>query len=345
MRPDSPRIDTSLPVVPAYGSRVIRTRVYRQGSCTDENFDPQRISDYLEEDGTVVWMDVDHPSAKEFALIADEFNLNPLAVEDALHERQRPKLDHYDDHVFISLYDVHLDHDTGELVTGELAVFASERYLITVRKSGQLDPEPVVQRWDDNADLAKHGVGFLLWGLVDVVVDSHFDTVQSLDTEIEELEDLLFDNSPRGPEVQRRSFELRKSLVMLRRVVLPTREVLNALMRRESVFVDDVLMPYYQDVYDHVLRAADWTDSLRDLVSTILETNLTIQGNRMNEIMKAVTSWAAIAAVPTIITGYYGMNVRIFPDAGTLFGGVVALVLMVAGVAALYLTFKRRGWL
>jgi len=105
------------------------------------------------------------------------------------------------------------------------------------------------------------------------------------------------------------------------------------------------LMPYYQDVYDHVLRAADWTDSLRDLVTTILETNLTIQGNRMNEIMKAVTSWAAIAAVPTIITGYYGMNVRLFPGAGTLTGGIVALVLMVFGVAFLYVAFKRRDWL
>jgi magnesium transporter len=94
-----------------------------------------------------------------------------------------------------------------------------------------------------------------------------------------------------------------------------------------------------------VLRAADWTDSLRDLVSTILETNLTIQGNRMNEIMKAVTSWAAIAAVPTVITGYYGMNVRIFPGDGTLLGGLVAIVLMVIGVAVLYVTFKRRDWL
>src|SRR4051812_42116924 len=234
MRPDSPRIDTSLPVVPAYGSRVIRTRVYRQGSCTDENFDPERISDYLEEDGTVVWMDVDHPSATEFALIADEFNLNPLAVEDALHERQRPKLDHYDDHVFISLYAVHLDHDSGELVAAELAVFASPRYLITVRKTADLPIEPLIKRWDDNADLAKHGVGFLLWGLLDVVVDGHFDTVQSLDTEIEELEDLLFEEpSPADAgrpkrssnEVQRRSFQLRKSLVLLRRVVLPTREV------------------------------------------------------------------------------------------------------------------------
>jgi magnesium transporter len=324
---------------------MIRTRVYANGTRTATDFDPARISDYLEEDGTVVWMDLCEPTPDEFAIIAEEFDLNPLAVEDALHERQRPKLDHYDDHVFISLYDVRLVHDSGELVTAELAVFASARYLITVRKSPHIQVEPFVQRWDDNADLAKHGVGFLLWGLLDVIVDSHFDTVQSLDTEIEELEDLLFDDSFRGPEVQRRSFELRKSLVMLRRVVLPTREVLNALMRRESLYVDDVLMPYYQDVYDHVLRAADWTDSLRDLVTTILETNLTIQGNRMNEIMKAVTSWAAIAAVPTVITGYYGMNVRIFPAAGTLAGGIVALLLMVVGVAVLYRMFKRRDWL
>jgi len=181
--------------------------------------------------------------------------------------------------------------------------------------------------------------------LLDVVVDCHFETVQRLDEAIEELEDILFDKQPRGPEVQRRSFELRKSLVLLRRVVLPTREVLNALMRRDLKIVDDTLMPYYQDVYDHVLRAADWTDSLRDLVSTIVETNLTIQGNRMNEIMKQVTSWAAIVAVPTLVTGYYGMNVRIFPAAGSLTGGIIALILMATGVVVLYRMFKQRDWL
>jgi magnesium transporter len=133
--------------------------------------------------------------------------------------------------------------------------------------------------------------------------------------------------------------------VVLRRVVLPTREVVNALMRREMSLVDETLTPYYQDVYDHVLRAADWTDSLRDLVSTILETYLTIQGNKLNEIVKAITSWAAIAALPTIITGYYGMNVRLFPAASTLAGGIVAIVLMVVGVAFLYVTFRRRDWL
>jgi magnesium transporter len=324
---------------------VIRTRVYRNGVCEHKDFAPEQISDFLAQDDAVVWMDVTEPTQTEFDLIAEEFALNPLAVEDAVNAGQRPKLDHYDDHVFISLYDVELDRGTGELDSVELSVFASPRYLITVRKNPRFDMNEVMQRWDGTEHLAKHGVGFLLWGLLDVVIDGHFETVQHLDDEIEALEDILFDDRPRSVEVQRRSFELRKSLVMLRRVVLPTREVLNALMRRELDLVDADLMPYYQDVYDHVLRATDWTDSLRDLVSTILETNHTIQGNRMNEIMKAVTSWAAIAAVPTIITGYYGMNVRIFPGAESLTGGIVAIVAMVVGVALLYRTFKARDWL
>ena len=134
--------------------------------------------------------------------------------------------------------------------------------------------------------------------------------MQSLDTEIEALEDLLFDDrAAANTEVQRRSFELRKSLVLLRRLVLPMREVVNSLMRRDLHVLDEAMAPYYQDVYDHVLRATEWTESLRDLVTTILETNLTIQGNRMNLVMKKVTSWAAIIAVPTAITGFYGQNV------------------------------------
>jgi magnesium transporter len=313
--------------------------------CIEENFDPAKISDHLEAGACVVWLDLEAPSPADLELIADEFGLNPLAVEDATHERQRPKLDHYDDHVFISLYDVHLDETSNQLQASELAVFAAEHYLITVRKTAGYSIDPIVARWDDNRHLAGHGVGYLLWGLLDVVVDGHFQTVQSLDERVDELEDLLFEQGDVSNAVQRRSFELRKTLVRIRRVVLPTREVLNALMRRDLQLVDEGLMPYYQDVYDHVLRAADWSDSLRDLVSTILETNLTIQGNRMNEIMKKVTSWAAIAAVPAVVTGYYGMNVRIFPGAGTTTGGWVALLVMFGAVAALYVMFRKLDWL
>jgi len=325
---------------------VHRTRLYRDGTCHQENFDPAQISDHLEaNDGSIVWLDLEEPTDADFALLADEFKLNPLAVEDATTERQRPKLDHYDDHVFMSLYDVAVNPGNRRLRLHELAVFAAPSYLITVRKTPGYSMDEVVKRWDDNHELAKHGVGFLLWGLLDVVVDRHFDTVQSLDDDLESLEDLLFEPGDPDIAVQRRSYTLRKDLVLVRRVVLPTREILNALMRRESHLVDDAMIPYYQDVYDHVLRAADSVDSLRDLVSSILETALTIQGNRMNLIMKAVTSWAAIAAVPAIITGYYGMNVRIFPAAGTLAGGISALVLMAVIVAALYVAFKRRDWL
>ena len=181
--------------------------------------------------------------------------------------------------------------------------------------------DSLLARWDASKELAKHGVSFLLWGLLDDIVDGHFEAVQSLDSEIEALEDLLFDDAPRNTEVQRRSFEFRKSLVLLRRVVLPMREVVNSLMRRDLHVLDEGMTPYYQDVYDHVLRGTEWTESLRDLVSTILETNLMIQGNRMNLVMKKVTSWAAIIAVPTAITGFYGQNVpypvsRIIGDSG-----------------------------
>jgi magnesium transporter len=201
-----------------------------------------------------------------------------------------------------------------------------------------------VTRWDESKELAKHGVSFLLWGVLDYIVDGHFEAVQSLDTEIEGLEDLLFDDQPRESEVQRRSFELRKSLVLLRRLVTPMREVVNALMRRDLHVLDQAMAPYYQDVYDHVLRATEWTESLRDLVTTILETNLTIQGNRMNLIMKKVTSWAAIIAVPTAITGFYGQNLP-YPGFATHWGFWFSSGLIIFGSLTLYWAFRRADWL
>src|SRR4029077_3607223 len=161
-----------------------------------------------------------------------------------------------------------------------------------------------------------------------------------LDDAVETLEDQLFSDVPQDMQVQRRSFELRKSLVLLRRIVIPMREVVNARMRRDLHVVTDDLMPYYQDVYDHVLRAAEWTDSLRDLVTTILETNLTIQGNRMNVITKKVTSWAAIIAVPTLITGYYGMNVP-YPGFSQPVGFYTSATIMIVAAGLLYYIFKR----
>jgi magnesium transporter len=201
----------------------------------------------------------------------------------------------------------------------------------------------VVERWDESPDLAKFGVGYLLYGLLDYIVDGQSEAVQSLDDCMEELEDWLFDNVPRGLEVQRRSFQLRKSLVLLRRIVIPMSEVVSELMHRDLRIVGDDVMPYYQDVYDQVLRA-EWTDGLRDLVTSILETNLTIQGNRLNVTTKKVTGWAAIIAVPTLIAGYFGMNVP-YPGFGEKAGFAASVVAIALTGLVLHIIFKRKDWL
>ncbi|MBI4941022.1 MAG: magnesium transporter CorA family protein [Actinobacteria bacterium] len=318
--------------------------MYRGGVLEAEDFPLEDISEHLSDPSTVVWADLCHAPAAELELVARELDLHGLAVEDAVSARQRPKLDRYATHLFIAAYGVELDRATGRIGVDEVLAFVTAQALVTVRPADGFDIDAVVERWDASPDLAKHGVAFLLHGLLDVVVDSHFATVQGLDDEIEDLEDLLFDERPHSSEVQRRSFELRKSLVLARRVVLPMREVVNSLLRRDLQVVDDAMAPYYQDVYDHVLRATEWTESLRDLVGTILETNLTIQGNRLNGIMKKVTSWAAIIAVPTAVTGFYGQNVP-YPGFGHASGFWTSLVVMVGLSGGLYAVFKRRDWL
>ena len=321
-----------------------RTRLYRGGRLELEGFPVAQISDYITDESVTIWLDLRDPDRDDLAVLSEEFGLHPLAIEDAVQDHERPKLDRYRNYLFLTAYGARLDTSTGRLVTTELAAFVIKRALITVRKDDGLDIGAVVERWDASPDLAKFGVGFLLYGLLDYIVDGHFETVQSLDETVEALEDRLFDASAQSLEVQRRSFELRKSLVLLRRVVLPMREVVNTLMRHDLHVVAEDLMPYYHDIYDHVLRAAEWTDSLRDLVTSVQETNLTIQGNRMNVITKKVTSWAAIIAVPTLITGYYGMNVP-YPGFDKPTGFAISIAAMVGAGLVLYFIFKRKDWL
>jgi magnesium transporter len=321
-----------------------RTRLYRNGVLEAEGFPIADVSDHLADPSTTVWFDLCTPSAEDLAAISEELGLHPLAVEDAVHEHQRPKLDRYATHLFVTAYSVTLDAATGELDTCEVAAFVTRNALVTVRKDERFAIDEVTARWDGSPDLAKHGVGFLLHGLLDYVVDSHFDAVHTLDTQIEALEDQLFDGDGRDQGMQRRTFELRKSLVALRRVVLPMREEVNSLLRRDLHVVDEAMMPYFQDVYDHVLRASEWTESLRDLVTTIFETHLTVRGNRLNVIMKQVTSWAAIIAVPTAVTGFYGQNVP-YPGFGHPIGFWTSTIVTVALSATLWVVFRRKDWI
>ncbi|HEY5024675.1 MAG TPA: magnesium transporter CorA family protein [Acidimicrobiales bacterium] len=323
-----------------------RTRLYRDGSLVKENFPVDEISDHLGDDtDCVVWLDLCAPDREQLSVIGTEFGLHALAIEDALDETQRTKIDRYRTHLFMSAHSGELDAGTGELVSHEIAVFITPNALITVRKDPGFAIDPVVDRWDGSDDLVHCGVSFLLYGLLDYLVDGHFRAVESLDEAVEATEDELFD-SRRGAieSVQRRSFQLRKSLVLLRRITLPMREVVNSLLRQDLGIVPESMAPYYRDVYDHVIRATEWTESLRDLVTTIVETNLTEQGNRMNLIMKKVTSWAAIIAVPTAITGWYGQNLP-YPGFGKESGLITSATLIVVFAVGLYVVFRRKDWL
>jgi magnesium transporter len=323
---------------------MAQTRVYCKGVLEAEDFPVADVSEHLERPDTVVWVDLCGPSRDELHELADELGLHPLAVEDALEPHQRPKLDHYSTHSFLTCHAVRVDVETGHLEKTEIDAFISEHWLITVRQDDQFDMGQVVQRWDRSPDLLVHGVGFLLYGLLDVIVDCYFDAAQCFDDYYDDVSEAIFSETPLQPTQQRHWFQMRQSLVRFHRLVVPMREAISSLMRRERHAVAEELYPYYQDVYDHVLRVSESTDALRDLVSTIVETNLSLRDYRQNQIMKKVTSWAAIIAVPTLITGYYGMNVP-YPSSGHTSGVVISLALMIGVAGLLYVVFKRKEWL
>ncbi|MEO3814116.1 magnesium transporter CorA family protein [Sphaerisporangium sp. B11E5] len=322
---------------------MARTRLYRHGVLEAEGFPVAEVSDHLHDPEAVVWFDLLSPTPEKLAVVSEELGLHPLAIEDALHPHQRPKIDVYDSHLFLTVYAVRLTN--GGLDLSELSLFVTKNALVTVRDSDSCDIDAIIARWDNTPRMAKHGVAFLLHGVLDYVVDGHFDVAEDLDDRVEQLEDQLFSDTPAtGRAMQRQMFDIRRTTVRFRRIVLPMREVVTSLMHRDLEIIPSDMAPYYQDVYDHVLRVSEWTESLRELVGNVYETHLNLQGNRMNDIMKRVTSWAAIIAVPTAITGFYGQNIP-YPGFGHAAGFWSSTALIAAISVALYVVFRKNEWL
>lgn len=322
---------------------AIRTRLWRDGVLEKEDFAFSELSEYLDQPGCMVWADLQAPDEARLAELCSELSLDKLAVEDAVAPHERPKISRYASHTFLSAHVLRLDRENGELSDLAVSAFVLKQAFITVHAGQWFDIDTIVERWDENAELMRYGVKALAWGMLDVLVDGQFDVVQALDDEIEDLEDLLFDQANGVHQLQRRTFALRKSLVRTRRAVLPMREVVNALARRDSD-VPAELRPYFDDLYDHVLRATEWTESLRDMISSVFETNLSLQDARLNTIMKKLTSYTALIAIPTAVTGFYGQNVP-YPGFGHHSGFVSSVIVIAALAGALYLAFRRAGWL
>lgn len=326
----------------------MRTRLWSDGALKAENFPLNDVSARLAESGALVWVDVCNPDPALLSELVGELGLDGRADKDV--DGQRTKATRYTNHTFLTVYAT----DVGPIIPGDIAsrlvtarisIFVLPAAVVTVRHENDpakpvFDIDEVVRRWDDNADLLRKGSPALLHELLDVVVEGHFDAIQQLDDAVESLEDGLFDDTGSNRTIQRNTFRLRKELVELRRIVLPMREVVNTIRRSDTTERDG----WYDDLYDNVIRAAEWTESLRDMITTVFETNLSLQDARLNIVVKKLTGWAAIIAMPTLVTGWYGQNVP-YPGFSQVSGVVTSALLSVITSVVLYISFKRRGWI
>ena len=329
-------------------SGAVRTRLWSHGALKAENFPLADVAKNLSAQGALVWVDLCNPEPARLTELAVELGLDERAVKDV--DGLRTKATRYANHTFLTVYATGVapivpGDIESRLLTARISIFVLPTAVVTVRHEDEpsqpvFDIDEVVRRWDDNSDLLRQGSPALLHELLDVVVDEQFDTIQQLDDAIESLEDGLFDDTGSNRTIQRNTYRLRKELVELRRIVLPMREVVNVIRRSDTIERDG----WYDDLYDNVIRAAEWTESLRDMITTVFETNLSLQDARLNIVVKKLTGWAAIIAVPTLVTGWYGQNIP-YPGFSQVSGVVTSALLSVITSVVLYVMFRRRGWI
>jgi magnesium transporter len=242
------------------------------------------------------------------------------------------------------MYAVSAGDRGAALAASEISVFITPRALITVRKD-DFDVDALIAYWDLNASLtdSSNEVSCLTYGLLDAVVDGHYQAVEQLDDAIDDLQARLF-HVGAGVDIRRRAYELGVSLAALRRVAAPMTELVGRLMRADSHLVDDTLGPYYRDVYDHAQRTAETIDAARDRIDRITDTQRSEQDAQLNEITKKLAAWAAIIAVPTAVTGFYGQNIP-YPGFGHHSGFITSCVVMIVLAGGLYWLLRRNSWL
>jgi len=302
------------------------------------------ISEVLKEPGRFVWVGLHEPDDEMLAEIQQEFSLHDLAVEDAARAHQRPKLERYGDSIFVVLRTAHTDASTGGIDFGETHLFVGANYVVSVRHGGTLPFAEVVARCEANPDLMVKGPVFVLYSIMDFIVDQYFPLVDTYEDKLAELEDNVFQQTlPR--ETTERIYQLKRDLIEVKRAIAPLVDVCNRLVRGDVPLVPEDSRVYFRDVYDHVIRINEMIDTLRELLSAALEANLSLVSVSQNEAMKRLAGWAAIVAVPTMIAGVYGMNFKFMPELDWYLGYPVALTVMVGTCAFLYYKFKRSGWL
>jgi len=305
----------------------------------------ETIGEYVHRPECFVWVALKDPTPEELEEMEKEFDLHPLAVEDARHGHQRPKIEEYGTSLFAVLHVVEL-HD-GEINVGEIDIFVGKNYILSIRQRTQHGFGEVRARAESEPELLKHGAGFVFYALMDNIVDRYFPVVDALEVDLERIEANIFEGEAgNGARANIKAlYELKHKGMMVRHAVEPLIEAVHKLYGGRVPQVCVGTQDYFRDVYDHLLRVSQQLDGLRDMVITALQVNLSMISLAENAVMKRLASYGALVAVPTMIAGIYGMNFKNMPELNWELGYPVALVIMVAIDIYLWIKFKRTGWL
>jgi len=323
---------------------LINCVVYQKGRKLGD-IPKEDISDYITRPDCFVWVGLVDPTPAELDEMAEEFGLHPLAVEDARKGHQRPKIEEYDECLFVVLHTVELegDPDDAGCHLGEVDIFSGPNYILSVRhrtKKGFVDVRTRVER---EPELLAHGSGYVLYALMDAVVDRYFPVLDALGSALERAEDRMFDETSSRDKMAS-LYVLKRRLMTLKHSVAPLLEAIGKLHGGRVPPVTAGLSDYFRDVYDHLTRINAEIDSIREMLTTGIEVNLALIAVADNEVTKRLAAWGALITVPTLVAGIYGMNFRHMPELDWLGGYPFALVLMSAIDGLLWWRFRRARW-
>ncbi|MER5884318.1 magnesium and cobalt transport protein CorA [Streptomyces sp. NPDC001941] len=326
---------------------IVDCAIYRDGRRIEG---PADFSDALDEardsGDAFLWIGLHEPTEKEFEHVASEFGLHPLAVEDALKAHQRPKLEVYDDSLFVVLKPVVYEPEGDTVTTGELMVFIGDSFVVTVRHGVGAPLAAVRSRLEADPEVLRHGPTSVLYAVSDAVVDHYLDVAAELQLDLDELETEVF--APSGGDSRNtasRIYTFKRQVLEFRRASGPLATPMARLAEASVPFVHDRAQLFFRDVNDHLTRANEQVEGLDRLISDILSAHLAQMGVRQNDDMRKISAWAAMAAVPTMVAGVYGMNFEHMPELAWPWAYPAVVALMAGAVFGLYRLFKRRGWL
>lgn len=302
----------------------------------------EQISDYVSRPECFVWVALKDAEAGELAEMQEEFGLHELAVEDAHHGHQRPKIEEYGDSLFVALHNIDIVGE--ELKVGEVDIFVGPNYVLSIRSRMEQGFTAVRTRCEREPELLKYGSGFVLYALMDAVVDRYFPVLDALEVELERVEERIFSGSSARANIEA-LYALKQKLMTLQHAVVPLLEGVGKLYGGRVPHVCAGMQEYYRDVYDHLVRINQSIISLRDMVITAISVNLSMITLQENETTKRLASYAALVAVPTMIAGIYGMNFKHMPELDWVWGYPLAMVLIVAIDTYLFFRFRKAKWL